>query len=244
MNILLFTAQDVVSQTQQQVELKITGERFQHLAKVQKFSVGDQLRIGELNGLRGVATLTSLDKDSITLIGHLDQEPPTPAQAKLILAMPRPIMLKRILVDIAMLGIKEIVLLQSTHVQKSYWTSKVVFENDGIDELLLRGLEQSCDTVMPQVTIEKRFKPFVEDKLKTFCQFDDEASDIILAHPNSEQICPQPAQRAFTLIVGPENGFTPYEVELLTANGATAYTLGERHLRVETAATYLLGRLL
>ncbi len=238
MNILLFNDKDIVGQDDKHIHLKITGQKYEHIRHVQEFSNGDTLRIGLINGKQGLGKITSINLDSISITGSLDKESPTPARCKVIFAMPRPIMLKRILVDIAMLGIKEIVLLGSSHVQKSYWASKL-FEHNGLEQCLLKGLEQVCDTQMPKVTLEKRFKPFVEDRLLGFSAFHNEESDIILAHPNADKICPQPARRPFTLIIGPENGFTPYEVSLLEENGATAYTVGERHLRVETAATYL-----
>jgi len=244
MNILLFQSNDILAQLDQHVfKIKIQGERFTHISQKQNFQVGDTLRVGQVNGLKGEGTIESLSSKQATIIAKLSLEPPPAAQGKLILALPRPIMLKRLFVDIAMLGIKDIVLLHSQHVQKSYWTSKI-FANEEINQFFLRGLEQSCDTVLPKLSYAKRFKPFVEDQLQAFSNFGNTPSQIILAHPNSQQTCPQPAQGAFTLIVGPEKGFTEYEVDLLTANGATAYTLGERHLRVETAATFLLGRLL
>jgi len=243
MNILLFTQEDILEKSDDHVRINITGNRFKHIQSVQEFSLGDEIRIGEINGLRGKGKIVKVESESLIVEGHINQQAPKPSSAKLIMAMPRPIMLKRILVDVAMLGIKEIVLLQSTHVQKSYWTSKL-FANNDIENYLLKGLEQSCDTRLPTVHIRKRFKTFVEDELKDFADAEPLTTNIFLAHPSAERPCPQPAQNPFTLIVGPENGFTPYEVDLFVANGAQAVTVGERHLRVETAVTYLLGRLL
>jgi RsmE family RNA methyltransferase len=45
------------------------------------------------------------------------------------------------------------------------------------------------------------------------------------------------------LIIGPEGGFIPYEVEKMADSGAEPVALGERILRVETALTAALGRL-
>jgi RsmE family RNA methyltransferase len=48
---------------------------------------------------------------------------------------------------------------------------------------------------------------------------------------------------ACSVVVGPEGGFIPYEVDLLTKNGCQAVSLGNRILRTETSISYILGRL-
>jgi len=237
MNILLFKQDDIINTSGSNKLIRITDERFTHLLS-RNFKTQDTLRVGEINGLCGKGIINRIDERSMELECELVTKPPEPAPVKLILALPRPKMLRRLLVDIAMLGIKDIVLLASNKVEKSYWSSPLL-KPDNIKNYLLKGLEQACDTILPIVTLESKFLPFVEDKLTTFA-----IGDIILAHPSAKNICPQPAQGAFTLIIGPERGFTDYEINKLTQHKAISYTIGERHLRVETAATYLLGRLL
>ncbi len=237
MNILLFNQEDIIEQSKNRNIIRIQDERFAHL-RSRKFVLNDSLRVGEIDGLCGQGTISKLDKNFLEIEYQLINKPPQAAAAKLILALPRPIMLKRLLVDIAMLGIKDIVLLGTKQVEKSFWSSQLLKE-DNIKKYLLKGLEQSCDTVLPRVTLENKFLPFVEDKLADFA-----TGKIILAHPTATELCPQPSNEPFTLIVGPESGFTEYEVDKFIENGARAVTIGERHLRVETAAIYLLGRLL
>jgi len=237
MNILLFSQQDIVHSNKNKKTLRIYGERFEHLLS-RNVKLHTLLRVGAINGLSGKGSISKIDKSFLEIECTLENDPPKPAPAKLILALPRPRMLRRILVDIAMLGIKDIVLLASTKVEKSYWSSPLL-KPEAINSYLLKGLEQSCDTILPRVTLENKFLPFVEDKLAHFA-----LGNIILAHPTAKEVCPQPAKKAFTLIIGPEAGFTDFEVDKFIDNKASAYTLGERHLRVETAATFLLGRLL
>lgn len=237
MNILLFNQQDIVQQSGNTKLIRISGDRFEHLNS-RKYKLNDSLRVGELNGLCGQGSITKVENDFLEIACELINKSPEPAPAKLILALPRPKMLRRLLVDIAMLGIKDIVLLATNKVEKSYWSSPLL-EPESINNYLLKGLEQSCDSVLPTVSLEKKFLPFVEDKLTDFA-----LGKIILAHPMAKELCPQPANEPFTLIIGPEAGFTDYEIDKFIQNGADVYTIGQRHLRVETAATYLLGRLL
>jgi len=243
MNILLFADHEIQNQQGEQVNIKIKGARSEHLSKTRGYVCGDSLRIGLIDGLCGVGTISKLKSDTVWIDGILNQAPPQPANCKLILALPRPKMLRRMLVDIAMLGIKDVVLINSFHVQKSYWSSPLL-RQENIQHYFLKGLEQSCDTRMPDLSQAPQFKSFVEDQLLYFAQNECSPSEIILADPRATQICPQPATGHFTLIVGPENGFTEYEIKHFVQAGANGYTLGARHLRVETATNYLLGRLL
>jgi 16S rRNA U1498 N3-methylase RsmE len=85
-----------------------------------------------------------------------------------------------------------------------------------------------------------RFKPFVEDELRGLIA----GTQALVAHPAAARPCPHAVHDPVSLAVGPEGGFTPYEVELLCAHGLEAVSLGARPLRVEHAVPALLGRIL
>ena len=110
---------------------------------------------------------------------------------------------------------------------------------ENIRQELLRGLEQARDTVVPQVSLHRLFKPLVQDVLPALV----EGTLGLVADPGAADACPRSLAGAATLAVGPEGGFIPYEVELLQASGFRPVTLGPRILRVEHAVTALLARL-
>ncbi|HCL23726.1 MAG TPA: 16S rRNA (uracil(1498)-N(3))-methyltransferase, partial [Halomonas sp.] len=58
-----------------------------------------------------------------------------------------------------------------------------------------------------------------------------------------ENACPREVDEPSLLLVGPEGGFIPWEVEQLIQAGCEGMHLGPRILRVETAVTALLSRL-
>lgn len=147
-------------------------------------------------------------------------------------------MLKRTLQTVATMGVKELWLINSWRVDKSYWSSPLLTEA-GLREQLLLGLEQAGDTQLPRVQLRKRFKPFVEDELPALTT----ARRALVAHPYDAQPCPPAADEPTLLAVGPEGGFIPYEVEKLAEAGLTPIHLGARILRVETAVPVLLARL-
>jgi RsmE family RNA methyltransferase len=99
-------------------------------------------------------------------------------------------------------------------------------------------LEQSCDTILPQVYLRPRFKPFVEDELPDISS----GTTAYVAHPGTGMDCPRTFQNPASLAIGPEGGFIPYEVEKLQSCGFIPVNLGERILRVETAVPVLLSR--
>ncbi|MDO3382624.1 16S rRNA (uracil(1498)-N(3))-methyltransferase [Gilvimarinus algae] len=212
--------------------------RVEHILRIQKAQSGDRLRVGLVNGLMGEALVTETSADSIHLSVHLQYRPPPASPISMILALPRPPMLKRCLQTISALGIKELILLQSARVEKSYWQSPQLREEKIREELVL-GLEQSCDTRLPNVRFAKRFRPFIEDELTEHVA----TRQALIAHPYASKPCPHGQTAPCVLAIGPEGGFLDQEIEAFSERGFTGVTLGERILRVETAVPYLLGRL-
>jgi len=169
---------------------------------------------------------------------ELDQPPPEKLPLTLLLALPRPKMLRRVLQTVSSMGVPRLILLNSYRVEKSFWQTPFL-EPAAIREQLILGLEQARDTMLPEVIIEKRFKPFVEDQLPGIA-----AGTVgLVGHPGDFPACPRAVEQPVTLAIGPEGGWIPYEVEKLTEAGLQPVQLGARILRVETAVTALLARL-
>lgn len=234
MNLLLLEEDDFVAADR----ALLRGRRLTHLHEVHRAAVGDQLRVGRLDGLMGRAVLLRLEAGEAELAIELDQPPPAKLPLTLLLAVPRPKMLKRILQTVAAMGVEHLVLINSFRVEKSFWQTPFLAP-EKIREQLILGLEQSRDTQLPHVTVEKRFKPFVEDRLPQLAA----GTTALVAHPGPFPPCPRAIEGRVTLAIGPEGGWIPYEVEMLQAAGLTPVQLGERILRVETAVPALLARL-
>lgn len=213
--------------------------RLRHLREVNGAEIGIELTLGIMNGAIGRGRLISLnDSGACFDLMRLEMPPPAALPVHLVLALPRPRMLARSLEHVTALGIKHITLLHTCRVEKSYWQSPELAPQR-IHEHLLLGLEQARDTVLPRVTLEKRFKPFVQDGLPGLLR----NSRGLFAHPGVPTACPRGLTEECVLVVGPEGGFIPYEVECLMEAGCEGVHIGERILRVETAVTALLARL-
>ena len=235
MNLLLLQPEDYVAPE----TVRICDRRHRHLVETLRVTPGQTVRAGLIDGPVGTARVVTHEPQSTVLSVQLTDTPPAPLPATLLLALPRPKVVRRLLQGVAAFGVKRLVLINTARVDKSYWQSPYL-SPESIHEQLLLGLEQARDTQLPTVLLRPRFRPFVEDELPAL------AGDSLrlVAHPDSAGPCPANVPGAVTLAIGPEGGFIPFEIDLLAGQGFGPVHLGPRPLRVETAVPALLGRLL
>ena len=119
MNLLLLSPDDCVEPG----IARIAGRRLKHISDVHRAAVGASLRAGLLGGLMGDAEILSLSGDELVLRFVLDTPPPAKLPLTLLLSLPRPKMLKRILQTVASMGVQRLVLMNSYRVEKSFWDS-------------------------------------------------------------------------------------------------------------------------
>ena len=233
MNLIVLNNEDI-----QDGVAEITGLKLKHILTYIRPSSGDTLKTGILNGLTGEGIVTGITDEKLTLTVSHHDNPPDPLPLKLILAMPRPKVLNRVIQHGTAMGIKEIYIIKTWRVEKSYWETPML-EDENLLRQMITGLEQGKDTILPSIQIRKRFKPFVEDELPSIIK----NTLPIAAHPAAESPCPRGINSPVTLAVGPEGGFIPYEIDALSGIGFKPVSLGERILRVESAIPFLVGRL-
>ncbi|PXX93510.1 16S rRNA (uracil(1498)-N(3))-methyltransferase [Marinobacter vulgaris] len=234
MNLALLFTEDFVAAD----HALLAGRRLAHLHSVLKATEGDLVPVGLVDGEMGTGRVLRLTETEALLQVKLTDPPPAPLPLTLVLAMPRPKMFRRVLQTCATLGVKDIWLVNSYKVEKSFWQTPWLSE-ENLRENLVLGLEQARDTLMPRVHIRKLFKPFVEDELPALLK----NTRALVAHPGTSSPCPTHIEGPATLCVGPEGGFIPYEVDKLIEAGCEAVHLGSRILRVETAVPVLVSRL-
>jgi RsmE family RNA methyltransferase len=217
----------------------VRDHRAVHIRQVLRAQVGDRLRVGLLGGLCGQGVIEALDPSGVRLRVQLSEPPPPRHRFDIVLALPRPKMLRRILRQCAEFGVANLHLIQSARVEKSYWQSPLL-QPVRVGGALLAGLERSRDTIAPRVHLHRRFRPFVEDQLPGLCAgrpcwLADRGAPRSLA-----EVPPGPA----LVMVGPEGGFVPFEVQLAESVQAQRVGLGERMLSVDTALITVLAQAL
>jgi len=237
MNLILLSDSDFITPTR----VRLTDRRLTHIQEILKAGIGQSLTIGKINGLMGQGIIVNKSDDAVELDLTLGQKPPEPLPLTLVLALPRPPMLKRILFSASMLGVKKIIILNFNRVEKSLWNSSSL-KPEAIEEQLILGLEQAKDTQMPEVILKKGFKPFVQDELPNLIR----GKQALVAHPGSSTIILSPSgqeSQSYVVIIGPEGGIIDYEIESLKAAGCKLIDLGPRILRTDSVLPFIVGRL-
>ena len=233
MNIVLLDPR----QTESPIWTISAKRQLEHLRTHVNVQVGDTLKVGIRGGKRYLTEVLSVTEQQIQLQSIHEEIVPKKLPVTLIVAMPRPKVLRRLVMDSVTLGVEKIILLHSYRVDKSYWQTPFLQQ---LNQYIDLGLEQAGDTIAPKIEVYKRFKPFVEDILPTLIRADCPA---YVAHPYVEMKMPAGIQQGCTVVIGPEGGFIPYEIDLLIKNGCQAVSLGNRIIRTETVIPYVLGRL-
>ncbi len=242
MNIILLKPEEVALNTDKTVVLN--DYRAEHIVKVLRSSDGDLLRVGVVDGCRGSAVIESIKKKypfSVELAVDLDidKKEVTPS-IDLVLALPRPIMLRRILSQATALGIGQLFLINANRVEKSFWKANLLEEDEYLPHLIA-GLEQAVATRLPKINFCKKFRPFAEDLLPTI---KENYEHLIVADPTGDQSLQdaiiyskkeRTAGDRVLLCIGPEGGWVDFELEKFKAQGFSICTIGERILKVDTA---------
>lgn len=237
MNCLLIEPEELGGESSGHV--RIVGRRRKHAEEILRSRVGDTLRVGLIDGLMGEGRILHLDRETLELDVALTSAPPPKHALRLVLALPRPPVFRRLVTTIASLGVEELLVVGTARTEKSFWQSHVVSPAD-VRERLLLGLEQARDTRLPKVTMHRYFESLVDEVLPG----EIVGRRALLAHPNATETCPHAPEEPITLFVGPEGGFVDFEVERLSGIGFETVGLGPRILRVEPVIPLLLGRLL
>ena len=217
----------------------LSDSRAGHLRDILKVTPGHLVRVGVIDGGSGVATVTSVGAGTVGLHCQFDTPMPARPAVDLMLALPRPKVLRRLWAQLAALGVGQIILTNAERVERHYFDTHVVTP-DCYRPLLIEGLQQARDTRVPQVSIHKQFKVLVEDRLDAL--FPSGAR--VVADPKCETrigdvLRQHPAERVL-LAVGPEGGWNDFELKRLTAHGFHGAGIGSRTLRSDTACIALL----
>jgi RsmE family RNA methyltransferase len=234
MNLVILTEQDFIATSR----VRLTGRRLAHVISVHKADRGSELTVGLLGGKMGRGTVVCLDGEALEMDICLDQDPPPKLSVTLLLALPRPKVLNRVIASATSLGVARIVLINAWKVEKAYWKSPRLSEENLLHQRIL-GLEQAKDTCLPELRIARLFRPFVERELPELAL----GSMKLVAHPGASRVCPRDFHEPCTLAIGPEGGWIEPELYSLQRAGFSAVDLGPRILRTETALAALVGRI-
>lgn len=232
MNICLFKPEEI------EAPLSVKDERGQHIIKILHKKEGDTFSAGIINGRAGKALITKIENSSI----HFNFTPESEGKAlyplKMIIGFPRPIQLKRLLRDIAALGVSEVHLTGTELGEKSYMQSNLV-EHGTAYQMLVDGTVQAAGTHVPELFLHKTLKECLSalqssgaEELK-LCLDNVNPAGSIMSVLQSQKEKPEGVIAA----IGSERGWTENERNLLESAGYYRTGMGPRIMRTETAAT-------
>ncbi len=219
----------------------VANVRAKHMISVLKVGVGSEVRVGVIDGPVGTATVAGLGDGRVTLQCALEKAAPPRPRVDILLALPRPKVMRRLWAPLAELGVGQIILTNAEKVERDYFDTHILQE-EGYRPLLITGLQQARDTHVPRVSVHKRFKVLLEDELPTLFP----KGRRLMAHPDSSATIAgalrkiRPQERVL-LAVGPEGGWNGFELAALDAHGFEQISLGPRTLATTTACVALLS---
>ena len=242
MNRILFEKDEIVDGV-----ATFGGARAEHVLKVLHGEVGQVLKTGEVNGLIGTGVITNISRlpssvssPSVT-VSCLHTENSLQPWIDLILAPPRPRVMKRLLPQLAAMGVGRIFLVGAKKVEKDFWGATLL-KAENYRPLLIDGLMQAGTSILPTLETRRNFRKFVKEEVDGLWP----GARRIVAHPYGAQSTAVDSNRQLSVLlaVGPEGGWTDEEVALLEEHGFLRYSLGSRILRTDTATVALLAQLM
>jgi RsmE family RNA methyltransferase len=235
-NLILFEAGEIGPEGL----ARVTGERARHLSTVLQAAPGSRIRVGLVDGPTGTATVLTIGEAGAQLQCLFDGDTPAVPGVDILLALPRPKVLRRLWSQLAALGVGRIILTNASRVERSYFDTHVLTP-ECYRPLLLEGLQQARDTRVPVVSIHKRFRVLVEDDLDRLTS----AGVRLVAQPRETRSIGEAlahvGERRVLLAIGPEGGWNEFELQLMASHGFTAIGMGGRTLRSDTASIALLA---
>jgi RsmE family RNA methyltransferase len=238
MNVVLVETHEIVGGSL----VVLRDHRATHLLEVLGVTVGSTLRVGVVEGALGVAEVVAIEDGVITIALRSLDETPAPSRVDLVLCLPRPKVLARLLSPIVQLGVHRLHLSGAWRVEKFYFDATILDPNEQ-RPLLLEGLAQAKDTRLPIVSVHKSFAWLVRTELGP------PTHDVLrlYADPGEPRTIrdavrqwPSRATGRVLLAIGPEGGFTDRERRELDAASFVRVGLGARVLRSDVATVALL----
>lgn len=222
---------------------QVLGQRALYLFETHELKEGLEVKASLLGDKCGTAFVRKASREEIELELKLTHAAPPRAKIILIVAVPRPQTIKKVIQFAATAGVEELHFIKTLNVEKSYLQSKALLP-EVIQHELIKGLEQTCDSIPPKIEIHRSYRQFSSAVLPELCAR-HESSARFIAHTKvmagEERIKIQCGQEAI-FSFGPESGWTEKELSDFEVQGFQSLSLGDRILRVDTAVIYAVSR--
>jgi RsmE family RNA methyltransferase len=222
-NLVLLTEKELAE------GLGLDDARAVHLLETVGLKVGATFHIGIKNARRGIATITATHP-KLTFTVTFEDGVQKRIPLTVIVGLPRPQTAKKVLHDLASVGAEKIIFFDTEKGDAGYATSSL-WRDAEWEEHVTKGAEQACSALIPEVARHDSLEGALTH-IKTG------GWRIALDPYEASQALGGAAPTATyaVLAIGPERGWSAAERTLLLKNNFVLCHLGDRILRVESAA--------
>ena len=237
MNLVLLFPEDFISPTQ----VRLTGEKAKHVREVLRVEIGNYIKVGCAQGDLGQGRVLALSESDVILDVSLSSEgQPISPSLSLILALPRPQTLKKVLETVSCFGMDRLMLIATGRVEKSYFQSRLLKNNEWM-KFVHRGVEQGGHTKIPSMSLHHSFREFL---LNMDSWLPPQAQKVLLDPGARETLWDVGLSKTMPLVfaMGPEGGWLDQEIKEFTGCGFHSIQLGRAILRVENAVCAFLAQ--
>jgi RsmE family RNA methyltransferase len=241
MNLIILHSEDLVDGD----VYRLTDDRADHIRQVLKSEAGDELNVGLIDGPKGTGVVESVDDDGVVLRCTWLGEHEVLPVIDLVLALPRPQTLKKVLASAAAMGVRNIHLVNACRVKQRYFMSSLL-HYEKYKRFLFEGLSQGRQTKLPKITIHHDFDEFFGETLGELEAGEPKPYTKLIAEPETGRFVNSIAlseSDRILLAIGPEGGWVQPELDMFEELGFCAFSLGRWILRVENAVVAALSQI-
>lgn len=224
-------------------EMKLTGIDAHHIARVLRMAVGDNIIVADENERTAKAEIRSITDDAVTLsfIEYLEDDSEPTVKVRLAQCLPKSDKMEFIVQKAVELGAAAVQPLISENCVVKYTADKQAKRVERWQKIAHEAAKQCKRAAVPTVEAIMTLKVFLanidEDETVLFCYEAEDGRTL-------RQTMAANRTEKYTILIGPEGGFSHEEARLCQQMGAHPVSLGSRILRTETASLAALTMVL
>lgn len=233
-----FFLNGIISET-----MELTGTDAHHIARVLRMAVGDNVIIADTNERTAKAEITAITDEVVTLslIEYLEDDSEPTVKVRLAQCLPKSDKMEFIVQKAVELGAVSIQPVNSENCVVKYTADKQTKRVERWQKIAHEAAKQckraAVPTVEPIITLKELLSRVADDETVLFCYEAEDGRTL-------RQVLKTYQAEKYTVLIGPEGGFSPEEARLCQEMGAHPVSLGGRILRTETASLAALTMVL
>lgn len=218
----------------------IQGQEARHLATVLRLVPGDTVELVDGKGTMVKAEIETISPQNINLviIEESSTKSESPVHITIAQGMLKDKKMDMLIRHLTELGICEWIPFVSSRSIPKPDSKRLMARMERWNKIAMEALKQCGRSVVPIIGKSVQFTEILEmgsDFDQKIAFWENAATPIACAREHGQKHGIEPPKRIIVMI-GPEGGFSKEEIEAAKENGFTAYSLGPRILRAETAS--------